>query len=242
MKVILVQKPFNLIDTIYIACRVCYSKKKIKDLIVEAAEKSDKEKIPLIKSVMSSGHLSTVEHVSYTFGIDGMTRIYTQQLVRHRLAAYSQQSQRYVRASEIIDEIRENAKSDYSDAPDQLEIYMDQVKQSIDNYNKMVDSLIEKGMEEEEAFEHARLILPNAVPSNILVTMNLREIIHVCNIRLCKRAQKEIRDVFSIVANMITNDHSFLSDYLVPKCKMIGYCNEHKSCKMIITKKELFNI
>jgi thymidylate synthase (FAD) len=238
MEVTLIQVPQDPISTIYIAARACYSDKKIAELAKEAKEKSEESKLKLIKAVMSSGHLSTTEHVSFTFAIDGMTRIYTQQLVRHRLAAYSQQSQRYVRMHDIIEEIMENAKLDFGDAPEKLESYRLEVTEAIESYNKMVDELIESGMDSEEACEHARLLLPNATPSNILVTMNLREIMHVCNIRMCTRAQKEIRKVFTTLARMIIELFPFLKDYLVPKCKALGYCDEHKSCGMM-PKKEV---
>lgn len=242
MEVTLIQAPQNPIDTIYIACRTCYSDKKIAELAKEALTKSEESKLKLIKTVMSSGHLSTTEHVSFTFAIDGMTRIYTQQLVRHRVAAYSQQSQRYVRMHDIIEEIMENAKLDFNDAPEKLESYRLEVTEAFDNYNKMVEELIESGMDAEEACEHARLLLPNATPSNILVTMNLREIMHVCNIRMCIRAQKEIRSVFTILAKLITDLYPFLKDYLVPKCKMLGYCDERKSCGAMPKKEVVLNI
>lgn len=233
MKVTLVQKPTDPMNTIYVAARTCYSEMSVEGIIEEAASISHKEKSRLVRNVIKSGHHSVLEHVSFTFSFDGMSRVATHQLVRHRLAAYSQQSQRYVRMDVSLAEMEKNAPPKISSDPDRLKAYLAGIEVSIENYNNMVEEMLLAGSSKEEACENARMLLPNAIPSNILVTMNLRELIHVCNVRLCTRAQEEIRSGFTALARLISTEIPFLTHYLVPKCRQLGYCPEHKSCGMI---------
>lgn len=145
----------------------------------------------------------------------------THQLVRHRHASYSQQSQRYVEFKE--------GKFDYV-TPKTIE-KNEETKELFDGFMRaiadMYDSLTKLGIPAEDA----RAVLPNACCSNITVSMNLRELIHICNERLCTCAQDEIRTLVREMVKEVTQQLPFLKDYLVPKCEMLGYCNEpRRSC------------
>jgi thymidylate synthase (FAD) len=162
------------------AIRQCYSSIGAKEL----KEKTNKEtRERLINQVMASGHTSTLEHASFTFAVEGISRACSLQLVRHRIASYSQQSQRYV--SEIKNgfkyvvppKIGKNRK-----AKKEFEKIMEITK---DGYEKLVGM----GMEKEDA----RFVLPNAAETKIVVTMNARALLNFFSLRCCQRAQWEIR-------------------------------------------------
>ena len=150
---------------------------------------SDEEVIRLIRLLIQSGHMSALEHASFTFGIDGISRACSHQLVRHRLASYSQQSQRYVRFSDeggfiIPPKIEEDPRA--------RDIFLKAMKSATDAYNELVELGAGKGLEKEAVQEDARFVLPNAAETRIVVTMNARELRHFFRIRCCRRAQWEI--------------------------------------------------
>jgi thymidylate synthase (FAD) len=134
---------------------------------------------------MGSGHYSTLEHASYTFAIEGVSRALTHQLVRHRLASFNQQSQRYVKfkdgsvPSVMPHTVEEN--------PEAAAIFEEAMHQTSDAYAK----LVELGIPAEDA----RFVLPNACETKICVTMNIRELLHFFENRCCNRAQWEIREL-----------------------------------------------
>ena len=159
----------------------------------------------------------------------------THQLTRHRHAVFSQQSQRYVEIKESYDtlsELFENPKTDkdedylYSVANK----YFTEVTK--DNYRMYIQSLlsylqgIKLGMKPEEA----RTFLPNATKTNIVMGVNLRELMHMCNLRLCTRAQAPIRYLFKLIKEEVTRKDKFIGELLVPNCELLGYCKEAKSC------------
>ena len=167
-------------ETIALAARLCYSASDIAGL----RDGLDRGQIDaLIGKLLKSGHATPFEHASFTFGIDGVSRAATHQLVRHRIASYSQQSQRYVAMHEqefvlpprIRDNqaAREKALAHYAAG---LDLYRD---------------LLELGIEKEDA----RYVLSEASCSKIIVTMNVRELFHFFRLRCCNRAQWEIRGV-----------------------------------------------
>ena len=88
--------------------------------------------------------------------------------------------------------------------------------------------------------EDARFVLPNAAASSLVASLNLRELIHLAQLRLCTRAQYEIRTMVKAMCDEIVKEEPWLKDYLVPKCEFFGFCDEHKSCGRKITKAELF--
>lgn len=144
---------------------------------------SDKKVGRLLKHTVGKGHHSVVEHAVFTFSIEGVSRALTHQLVRHRIASYSQQSQRYVR----FDEPTYVTPPEVEKRQDAKEAFDATVEATWEAYRRMVD----EGVPEEDA----RFILPNAATTNITVTMNARELIHFFRLRCCLRAQWEIRRV-----------------------------------------------
>lgn len=240
MKVTLIQKPQNPLDVIYTAARTCYSAKQIHEIWKDAKNTNQEKKEQLVRSVLESGHLSILEHVSYTFAVDDIIRIITQQLVRHRVAAYSQQSQRYVKMGDLLDAIEKNAPPIIRHSKSAMEAYMVAAKQALDNYNHIFEQLISEGYSQEQAAENARNALPNCCPSNIMFTMNLREFIHVCGVRRCSRAQDTIQELFDWVFEIINDDFPFIGPWLEPQCRRLGYCPETRnSCGLMPLKKEV---
>ncbi len=130
------------------------------------------------------GHFSVFEHISFSFGIEGVSRALTHQLVRHRLASYSQKSQRYVKAGAEFPYIIPHTIKNNSEA---LEIFNNAMSQIAECYNKLSALDIPS--------EDARYVLPNACETKIIVTMNARELLHFFALRLCNRAQWEIREL-----------------------------------------------
>jgi len=143
---------------------------------------SEKEIVDILKRVIGYGHHSVVEHASFTFSLEGVSRACTHQLVRHRIASYTQQSQRYVEMEEsyiIPPSVEKKEKAE--------NIFKNQIKSVFESYEKLVELGIPR--------EDARFLLPNATKSNIVVTMNARELLHFFRLRCCNRSQWEIRKV-----------------------------------------------
>jgi len=173
--------------TVSAAARLCYSKANIEDIAVRTARE---DQSVFLKKLTESGHLSPIEHASFSFAIEGISRACSHQLVRHRLASYSQQSQRYVspgnRFSYVIPP---SIKED-----DELRICFEKaMEEARKAYMKLNEILSVKGNNHEAAKEDARFVLPNAMETRIIMTMNARELLHFFSQRLCNRAQWEIR-------------------------------------------------
>lgn len=160
------------------AARLCYSPVSAAELKEKI---SDEEIGRLLKIILRSGHLSTCEHPSFTFGIDGISRTCSHQLVRHRLASYSQQSQRYVRYS-----VPELVVPPLVAADESLsKQFKESTLAAFDRYMEFLEAGVDP--------EDARYLLPQAVATKIVVTMNARELLHFFTLRTCERAQWEIR-------------------------------------------------
>ena len=167
------------------------------------------------------GHHSVLEHVAITFAIDKISRACSHQLVRHRIASYSQQSQRYVKYNNIDYIIPPSIKKNEEICLGFLR-FMEDIEF---NYSQLIDLGVTP--------EDARYILPNAVATNITMTVNARELIEMCKLRLCMTAQWEIRSMFEMICACVRGNKelTFLSDYLGPKCIWNKVCNEGKrSC------------
>jgi thymidylate synthase (FAD) len=163
------------------AARLCYAP-------VGAAElfdtMTDDAVHKVLRVIIGSGHFSALEHASYTFAIDGVSRAMTHQLVRHRLASYNQQSQRYVSYDVEPNFIVPPA---VADDPAKREKYLSACQRTFEGYRELIDAGVEP--------EDARYLLPNATETKIVVTMNVRELLHFFEVRCCKRAQWEIREL-----------------------------------------------
>lgn len=167
------------------AALTCYSEEvPVKD---EMPEEQVKE---ILDKIKESGHYSVIEHASFTFAVHDVSRALTHQLVRHRLASYSQQSQRYVDIENFDPVIPESISEDEKAA----EIYsqfMEDVKRTYEELKELVP------------LEDARYVLPNATKSNIIVTMNARELWHFFSLRCCRRAQWEIRELANRMLELV---------------------------------------
>lgn len=251
MKVKLISATNNPIDIMWTAARTCYSEKspiKIWDEINKEDAKFNvlemEKRWNLVKTVLDSGHQSVAEYVNFVFAIEGADRALTHQLVRHRICTFSQKSQRYVEIKESFDTISElfdNPKTDKDE--DYLYSVADKyfVGVTKDNYRLFIQPLlsylqgIKLGMKPEEA----RTFLPNATKTDLVMGINLRELIHTCSLRLCMRAQSPIRSLFNLIKQEVMSYNEKLGSLLQPKCEIIGYCNEHKSCKRKPTKQDV---
>ncbi|HBG04620.1 MAG: FAD-dependent thymidylate synthase [Geobacteraceae bacterium GWC2_58_44] len=179
MKVALLQHTPEPEQTIALAARLCYSHidiEALKERISGADIKTFLDKI------MSLGHQSVLEHASFTFGVEGISRVTSHQLVRHRVASYSQQSQRYVSHKERFAVV---TPPSIAANPEFAERFEAQVAALHAAYG----ALVEAGVPAEDA----RYLLPNATETKVLVTMNARELLHFFAVRCCERAQWEIR-------------------------------------------------
>lgn len=173
-----------------------------------------------LKKIYSLGHTSIFEHISFTFLINGISRACSHQLVRFRVGvAFTQKSQRYT-SEENADFI---IPQSINEKPLACNIYHQAISSALHNYQ----SLIHMGIPKEDA----RFVLPNATSTSIIMTMNLRELIHACGLRLCAKAQWEIRELFQGIKEEVASIEPEISHYLVPQCIHNGICKEQSPCK-----------
>jgi len=164
-----------------VAARLCYAPVGAAQLMEDLPDDSVRK---VLRTIMTSGHFSALEHASYTFAVDGVSRAMTHQLVRHRLASYNQQSQRYVAYEDEPEFIVPPA---VAADPAARAAYDAATAAAFSTYRALVDSGV--------AAEDARYLLPNAMETKIVITMNVRELLHFFELRCCKRAQWEIREL-----------------------------------------------
>ena len=163
----------NALALIYAACRQCYSENFAGDIFEQIKDDQVKQ-VAFIKKIISSGHESPLEHVKFTFAVEGVSRALTHQLVRHRLASYSQQSQRYVKEKDF-DFIVPPSIEKNSLAKEEFYKTMKAIQES---YSKLSDLLAGDGKSGEVANQDVRFVLPQAGETKIVVTMNCRELLH----------------------------------------------------------------
>jgi thymidylate synthase (FAD) len=206
------------VPLIYTACRTCYSELAPDEIFRRAVDGQidPAKQRKLIQGVIESGHGSTIEHIVFTFGISGVSRTLSHQLVRHRAGvAFDQQSQRYVTfkgASTMLPSTLAETE------PDLRQRYEEQIKGSMELYADLVAAGIPG--------EDARFVFPNATRTNLVMTTNLRALIHMSGLRLCTMAQWEIRRLFQLIRHEIFDVSPFLGSFLAPKCVALGYCDE----------------
>ncbi len=215
MNVTLIEHTPNPERTVALAARLCYSPTSIDDLREKLAA-SDIESF--LDKIMSLGHHSVLEHASFTFGIEGISRVTTHQLVRHRIASFSQQSQRYVSHKEEFTSIMPDTIAENSEAR-QIFAFMSET------VHKAYAQLIEMGIPAEDA----RYILPNATETKIIMTMNARELLHFFALRCCQRAQWEIREMSVEMLRLVKRIAPVIFRQAGPGC--VGApCPEGKFC------------
>ncbi len=215
----LISKPENMLKTIYTACRTCYSADSPLNIYDCDSAQDEEKMLKLISKVVSSGHYSTIEHIQVSFAISNISRACSHQLVRHRHMSFSQKSQRYV---------KEKGQFDYL-TPDTIE-NNSELKQKFDDFMGKISEFYLELTDAGIPAEDARAVLPNAASTSMVASLNLRELIHLANLRLCTRAQKEIRILVKRMCEELIKEEPWLKDYLVPKCERWGFCDEDKSC------------
>lgn len=184
-----------------LAASVCYASKPTQNCSI-------------VKQCIASGHMSVLEHVSFTFHIEGISRACLAQLSRHRHISLSVRSQRYCREDNFqyvnpfilgkFDEFMEEARSHYVD-------------------------MVNSGATPEDA----RAVLPNACCTELYMTANARALVEMSHLRMCNRAQREIRAMFKKIRNCLQHVSPFVAQNMIPACEAHGgipFCTEHNSC------------
>ena len=188
-----------------------------------------------IRRVTGYGHGSVIEHASFTFSIEGVSRAMTHQLVRHRIASYTQQSQRYVTYDTLESYVTPPSIEKDKKARTNYEQTLAKISETYQNLLKM-------GIRKEDA----RFVLPNAAKTNIIVTMNARELRHFFNLRCCQRAQWEIKQTATEMLKLAKKATPALFENAGPSCVEIGYCFEGKmkptECNIPQIKKHFQNL
>ena len=190
MQVTLVHATPNPVETIAKIASICY-------------DSNPKSPIGLVKHLYKNGHHSVFEHIYFTFRIRGISRACSHQLVRHRHCSFTQRSQRYCSEDGfgyILPDSLEHA--------DDIHAYENLMMQIESNYNALCARDIPN--------EDARYVLPNACATELYLSCNLRELIHIANERLCSRAQWEIRELVRKMVELVDPELEFM---LVPKCQ-----------------------
>lgn len=211
------------------AAKLCYSSSDIDHLMDGLTD----EKIQsFIDMLMGLGHESPIEHCSFTFAIEGISRACSHQLVRHRIASYSQKSQRYVNETQfeyVTPDVIENdevLKAVFDETMELLQSRYDIIRDGI--IKKYVANNMDEKAAEKKANEDARMILPNACCTSIIVTMNIRSLFNFFKHRCCNRAQWEIRDVANEMHRICMGIAPNIFKYSGPDCITKGKCSEGK--------------
>ena len=205
-----------------LGARLCYAGGDI-DRLLSIIETKDQK--AFVEKIMSMGHESVLEHVSFTFLIEGVSRVLLAQLTRHRIASFSVQSQRYVSYASGFGYIVPPAiRALGEEAVEEYESQMAQMQSWYEGWQKKLGDAGEKSNED------ARFVLPNACETRILMTMNARELRHFFSLRMCSRAQWEIRQMANSMFEQCCRVAPAMFRDAGPGC-LRGACPEgEKSC------------
>jgi thymidylate synthase (FAD) len=207
--------------TVAAAGRLCYAPVSAAEL---STDMSADEVAKLVGILVRSGHHSALEHASFSFAVDGVSRACTHQLVRHRLASYNQQSQRYVNFSAADSFVVPPSIEANSEA---TTVFLRAMADARAAYDKLVELGLAEGRTRESVQEDARFVLPNASETKIVVTMNARELRHFFQVRCCRRAQWEINALAWQMRGMALDVSPLLFKGSGPGC-LYGDCPEGK--------------
>ncbi|MGM9533122.1 FAD-dependent thymidylate synthase [Intestinibacter sp.] len=235
---------------ISMAAKLCYSQVGVDEIEQNLTQESiDK----FLNMLVSIGHESPIEHVTFTFGIEGISRSCSHQIVRHRIASFSQQSQRYVKLDQfeyiIPPEIEKNEEA--------KKIFIESMNKCQEDYDKLVgilfkkhyQDLLDKGVSEKKAksqaekksIEDARYVFPNACETKMVFTINARSLYNFFHHRCCERAQWEIRELATQMLKLVREVAPTLFNNVGPNC-LNGPCPEgNMSCGKIKEIREKFN-
>lgn len=228
----------NALSLIYAAFRQCYHAGFVADMWPRllSGEVDRETQADFVRKVLESGHDSPVEHASFTFAIAGISRACSHQIVRHRIASYSQQSQRYVDASNM-DYVLPPAIAKIPEARERFEAFMAEVGNA---YRDLKDILEAHGRKD-KAKEDARFVLPQAAETRIVITMNCRALLHFFHLRCCTRAQWEIRAMADAMLALCKAELPAIFATAGAKCESLGYCPESPrfACGRYPTREQL---
>lgn len=241
LKVKLLEHTPNPEKVVAAAAKLCYSSVGIDEIESGLSE----EKVnKFLNMLMSYGHESPIEHVSFTFAAEGVSRSLTHQLVRHRIASYSQQSQRYVK----LDQFQYIIPPEVDKNEETRNIFIEAMGNSQKAYDKITHTLEEKyisaGMKrkdaEKKAIEDARYVFPNACETKIVFTMNARTLMNFFRHRCCSRAQWEIRALANEMLLEVKKVAPTLFKYSGPTCVNSNCPEGTMSCGKATEMKKIY--
>jgi len=223
LKVELLARTPDALALIYAAFRQCYHAGFVADMWPKllSGEIDREAQAAFVQKVLESGHDSPVEHASFTFAVEGISRACSHQIVRHRIASYSQQSQRYVDGSDM-DYILPPAIAKIPEARERFEAFMAEVGSAYRDLKSILDAHGRK----EKSKEDARFVLPQAAETKIVLTMNCRALLHFFHLRCCLRAQWEIRALAEAMLALCKAELPAIFATAGAKCESLGYCPE----------------
>ena len=208
------------IRSLYVAFRTAYSSLTPQEIgeRIEAERITRQEMLDFVEKRLQTGHASPLEQVWFEFAISGVSRAFSHQFVRHRVGiSFEQQSQRYVvfKGGDFPHTVPETVRKAG---------YEDKLRQAFADIGRLYQEMVDAGIPAEDA----RFLIPNAAHTNFKVTVNLQALLHICDLRLCTRAQWEFRKVASLMRAEVNRVAPELARYLQPKCgeRRVGYCDE----------------
>ncbi len=187
----------------------------------------------ILRKVISYGHVSVIEHAYFTFALEDVSRVLEVQLVRHRIASYTIKSGRYNKTHcDIV----------IPPSFDKNEKAMKKLKEFVDYNTKLIQELLDMGI----SFEDARMLSPQGIKTNIVVTMNARELLHFFNLRCCARAQWELRQAATEMLKQVKKIAPVIFEKAGPNCISLGYCPEGelkpKECNIVEIKNRFSSV
>lgn len=225
--------------TVAAAAKLCYSSSGINQLNDSL---TDEKAASFVEMLSEIGHESPIEHASFTFGIEGVSRSLLAQITRHRMASFSVKSQRYVREGSF----EYVTPPEIAAEPEAKKIYDEIMADDQERYDRLAAILKEKHIKafisegkdektaarlaEKKAIEDARFVLPNACETQMVMTMNARSLMNFFKVRCCRRAQWEIQDVANQMLALVSAVAPNIFKNAGPSC-LRGGCSEGKmSC------------
>ena len=238
MKVALIRHTLSPEEVVALGARLCYSRATV-DSLQQRVSRDDQSEF--VSRILSMGHESVLEHASFTFGIEGVSRTLLAQITRHRIASFSVQSQRYVR----LDDFRYVTPPEIEAIPEAKAAFLASMEEDAQRYLDLAHKLEEghtarlmaEGMPEKQARakaskqanEDARFVLPNACETKMVVTMNARSLMNFFQLRCCNRAQWEIRELAEKMFTLVYPVAPHIFRTAGPAC-VSGPCPEGKMC------------
>lgn len=220
MQVKLLDHSHDPIRSLYVAYRTAYSSLTPVEIIdrIESERITRQQMLQFIEKRLETGHASPLEQVWFEFAISGVSRAFSHQFVRHRIGiSFEQQSQRYVafKGGEFPHTMPESIRRAG---------YEEKVEEAFAALGSLYQEMLDAGIPAEDA----RFLIPSAAQTNFKITVNLQALLHICDLRLCTRAQWEFRKVASLMRAEVNRVCPELARYLQPKCgeRRLGYCDE----------------